>query len=97
MQIFNIHTNIQQKKRLLIEKLWEELAGQMTYPIICNIHFQKRGKTSSQSGRNGLKFYHSLEIFTNMLITKFHFDMGKWNFMKVWVENSERTDERMNI
>jgi hypothetical protein len=36
MQIFNIHTNIQQNKRLLTHKPWEDLAGQMTYPI-CNI------------------------------------------------------------
>jgi hypothetical protein len=36
MHIFNIHTNIQQNKRLLTQELWEELAGQMTYPI-CNI------------------------------------------------------------
>jgi hypothetical protein len=33
MHIFNIHTNIQQNKRLLTQKLWEDLAGQMTYPI----------------------------------------------------------------
>jgi hypothetical protein len=33
MHIFNIHTNIQQKKTLLTQNMWEKLAGQMTYPI----------------------------------------------------------------
>jgi hypothetical protein len=33
MHIFNIYTNIQQNKILLTQKLWEELAGQMMYPI----------------------------------------------------------------
>jgi hypothetical protein len=33
MHIFNIHNNIQHNKRLLTQKLWEELAGQMMYPI----------------------------------------------------------------
>jgi hypothetical protein len=33
MHIFNIHTKIQQNKRLFTQKLWEELAGQMIYPI----------------------------------------------------------------
>jgi hypothetical protein len=33
MHIFNIHTNIKQNKRFLTQKLWEELAGKMTYPI----------------------------------------------------------------
>jgi hypothetical protein len=32
MHIFSIHTNIQQNKRILIQKLWEEIAGQMMYP-----------------------------------------------------------------
>jgi hypothetical protein len=36
MHIFNIHAIILQNKRLFIQKLWEELVGQMTYPI-CNI------------------------------------------------------------
>jgi hypothetical protein len=31
MHIFNIHANIQQNKRLFIQKWWEELAGQMMY------------------------------------------------------------------
>jgi hypothetical protein len=33
MHIFNIYTNIQQNKRLLTQKPWEELAGQMMYPM----------------------------------------------------------------
>jgi hypothetical protein len=36
MHIFNIHTKIQKNKRLLTQKLWEKLAGQMTYHI-CNM------------------------------------------------------------
>jgi hypothetical protein len=61
MHIFNIHTNIQQNKRLLIQKLWEELNGQITYPIR-NIYYQTKGQNSSKRGQNGMKFYHSLEI-----------------------------------
>jgi hypothetical protein len=33
MQIFDIHSNIQQIKRLFTQKLPGELAGQMTYPV----------------------------------------------------------------
>jgi hypothetical protein len=55
MHIFNIHTNIQQNKRLLTEKLWEELARQMTYPV-CNIYYQIKGQNSSKRGQNGMKF-----------------------------------------
>jgi hypothetical protein len=66
MHIFNIHTNIQQNKRLLTQKLWEELARQMTYPI-CNIYYQMKGQNSSKRDQNGRKFYHSLEILTNKL------------------------------
>jgi hypothetical protein len=33
MHIFNIHANIQQNKRLLTQKLLEELVEQMTYPM----------------------------------------------------------------
>jgi hypothetical protein len=33
LHIFNIHANIQKNTRLFIQKLWEELAGQMVYPI----------------------------------------------------------------
>jgi hypothetical protein len=47
MHIFNIHSNIQQNKRLLTKKLWEELAGQITYPIF-NIYYQIKGQNSSK-------------------------------------------------
>jgi hypothetical protein len=33
MHIFNIHANIQQNKKLFIQKQWEDLAAQMMYPI----------------------------------------------------------------
>jgi hypothetical protein len=34
MHIFNIHTNMQQNKRLFTQELWGgELTGQMMYPI----------------------------------------------------------------
>jgi hypothetical protein len=39
MHIYNIHTNIQQNKRHLTQKLWEEIAWQIAYPI-CNIYYQ---------------------------------------------------------
>jgi hypothetical protein len=52
MHIFSIHTNIQQNKRFLTQKLWEELAVQMTYPI-CNIYYQIEGQNSSKRGQNG--------------------------------------------
>jgi hypothetical protein len=80
MLIFNIHTHIQQNKRLLIQILWEELAGQMTYPI-CNHYYQIKEQNSIKRGQNGVKFYHSLEILTNnyMLQNKCQLDM--------WTEN----------
>jgi hypothetical protein len=64
MYIFNIHTNIQENKRPLTQKLLEELAGQMTYPIR-NIYYQIKGQNSSKRGQNSMKFYYSLEILTN--------------------------------
>ena len=90
MHIFNIHTNIQQNKRLLTQKLWEELAGQMTYPI-CNIYYQIKGQNSSKRGQNGMKFYHSLEILTNKLQNKFQLDMWKENEI---ISRKPRTDGR---
>jgi hypothetical protein len=75
--IFNTHTNIQKNKRLLTQKLWEDLAKQMTYPI-CNIYYQIKGQNSSKRGQIGMKFYHSLEILTNnKLQNKFQLDMFK--------------------
>jgi hypothetical protein len=47
MHIFNIHTSIQQNKRVFSKKVWEEFVGQMTYPV-CDIYFQKRGKTPAR-------------------------------------------------
>jgi hypothetical protein len=76
MHIFNIHTNIQQNKKLLTQKLWEDLAGQMTYPI-CNIYYQIKGQNSSKRGQNGMKFYHSLEMLTNRLQKKFSLICGR--------------------
>jgi hypothetical protein len=78
MHIFNIHTNIQQNKRLLAQKMWEDLAGQMTYPI-CNIYYQIKGQNSNKRDQNGMKFYHSLKILTNKLPNKFQLDMWKEN------------------
>jgi hypothetical protein len=44
MHICIIHTNIQHNKRLFIQKLWEDLAGQMMYPIQnMYSHFSTRG------------------------------------------------------
>jgi hypothetical protein len=83
MHIFNIHTNIQQNKRLLTQKLWEELAGQM-----CNIYYQLKGQNSSKRGQNGMKFYNSLEMLQN----KFQLDIWKENKIIRLVENPERTD-----
>jgi hypothetical protein len=90
MHIFNIYTNIQQNKRLLTQKLWEELAGQMTYPI-CNIYYQLKGQNFSKRGQNGMKFYHSLEILTNKLQNKFQLDMWKENEI---ISRKLRTDGR---
>jgi hypothetical protein len=78
MHIFNIHTNIQQNKRLHIQKLWGEVAGQVTYPVR-NIQYQIKGQNSSKRGQNGMKFYHSLGIITNKLQKKLHLDMWKEN------------------
>jgi hypothetical protein len=78
MHIFNIHTNIQQNKRLFTQKLWEELAGQMTHRI-CNIYYQIKGQNSSKRGQNGMKFDHSLEILINNLQNKFQLDIWKEN------------------
>jgi hypothetical protein len=88
INIFNIHTNIKQNKRLLTQKLWEELAGQMTYPI-CKIHYQIKGQNSSKRGQNGMKFYHSLEILTNKLQNIFQLDMWKENEI---ISRKPRTD-----
>jgi hypothetical protein len=91
MHIFNIHTNIQQNKRLLTRKLWEELAGKMTYPI-CNMHSDlDLGQNSSKRGQNGMKFYHSLEIFKNKLQNKFQLDMWKANEI---ISRKPRTERR---
>jgi hypothetical protein len=43
MHIFNTYTNIQQNKRVFYQKLWEELAGQMTYPTYAS--FSNKGAT----------------------------------------------------
>jgi hypothetical protein len=70
MHIFNIDTNIQQYKMFFIQKLVDELAGQITHHIH-NIYFQIKGQSSSKRGQNGMKFYHILEILTNKLQSKF--------------------------
>jgi hypothetical protein len=90
MHIFNIHTNIQQNKRFLTQKLWEDLAGQMTYPI-CNINHQLKGQNSSKRDQNGMKFYYSLEILTNKTKNKFQLDMWKENEI---ISRKPRTDGR---
>jgi hypothetical protein len=66
LHIFDIQTNIQQNKRIFAQKLWKELAGQMTYPI-CNIYFQIKGQNFSNRGQNSMEIYHSLEMLTNKL------------------------------
>jgi hypothetical protein len=86
MHIFNIHTNIQQNKRLLTQKLWEELARQMIYPI-CTIYYQIKGQNSNKRSQNGMKVYHSLEISTNKLQNKFQ--LGKGNEI---ISRKPRTD-----
>jgi hypothetical protein len=68
-----IHTEIQQSKRVFTQKLWEELARQMTYPI-CNIYFQIKKQNSSKRSQNSMKFYHSLEMLTNKQQSKFYPD-----------------------
>jgi hypothetical protein len=55
--------------------VWEDLAGQMTYPI-CK-YYQIRGQNSSKKGQNGMKIYQSLEILTNKLQKKFQLDTGR--------------------
>jgi hypothetical protein len=74
MHVFNIHTNIQQNKRLFTHKLWEELVGQMTYTI-CNIYFKIKEQNSSKRGLNGMEFCHILEMLTNTQQSKFLLDM----------------------
>jgi hypothetical protein len=73
MHILNIHTNIQQNKRIFTLKLWEELAGQVTYPL-CNIYYQIKGQS-----QNGMNYYHGLEILTNKLQNKLQLDLWKEN------------------
>jgi hypothetical protein len=74
-----IHTNIQQNKRLLTQKLWEELAGQMTNPVhvMYVALLSNKRQNYTKKGQNGMKFYHSLEILTNKLQNKFQLDMWK--------------------
>jgi hypothetical protein len=92
--IFNIHTNIQQNKRLFTQKLWEELAGQITYPICFKFYFQIKGQNSSNRGQNGMKFYHSLEMLTNKLQNKFQLDMWKRNEI---ISRKPKTDGQTGV
>jgi hypothetical protein len=51
MHIFNIHTNIQQNKRLLTKKKTVGgVSGTNEYPV-CNIYYQLKGQTPAREVR----------------------------------------------
>jgi hypothetical protein len=85
----NIHIKIQQNKRVLIHKLWEELARQMTYPI-CNIYLQIGAKFQQERSDWYEIFPQLRDAHIHQLYSKFKIDMYKTN--EIIVENPERTD-----
>jgi hypothetical protein len=61
MHIFNIHTNIQQIKRVFTKKLWEGLTGQI-YHL-----FSNKGAKLQQEKSEWFEIFPSWEILTNKL------------------------------
>jgi hypothetical protein len=77
MHISNIHTNIQQNKRLLTQELWEELAGQMMYPIykihtlsLKNVYVQQPVILPNINQNQNPWNMHIFNIHTNIQLNK---------------------------